>query len=49
MHQDKFKSSINNLRETTNKALTVGEIMNIILNKEQVDTTETIDESSDQV
>ena len=40
VHQDKFKSGMSNLKETTEKVLSAKEIMEILLNQDDLDATE---------
>ena len=37
VHQDKFKSGISSLKETTQKALSIGEIMSVLLEQEEIE------------
>ena len=46
VHEDKFKSGMSNLKETTEKVLSAKEIMEILLNQDDVDATE--EASNDQ-
>ena len=40
VHEDKFKSGMSNLKETTEKVLSAKEIMEILLNQDDLDATE---------
>merc|ERR1719188_2698803 len=46
VHQDKFKSGMSNLKETTEKVLSPRQIMDILLNQDDMDATE--EASNDQ-
>ena len=46
VHQDKFKSGMSSLKETTEKVLSAKEIMEILLNQDDVDATQ--EASNDQ-
>ena len=40
VHQDKFKSGMSSLKETTEKVLSAKEIMEILLNQDDIDATQ---------
>ena len=46
VHQDKFKSGMSSLKETTEKVLSPRQIMDILLNQDDMDATE--EASNDQ-